>query len=70
LIAGKKSIDPGKFLENANEMLRLNTCVLIQYLSSKFGQSPFQYWDTSVKQKLESLAKDDKDLKAKQVKPN
>ncbi|XP_065344263.1 serine/threonine-protein kinase 36 [Cloeon dipterum] len=60
----KKQIDLGKFLDSPNAMLRLNTCVLIRYLTRKFGASPYKYWDESIKQKLVRNAKEDTDLKA------
>jgi hypothetical protein len=66
-IPGKKSIDPEKFLDNLNESLKLNTCILIQLLTSKFGSSPLKYWDSGLKLKLSTLAKEDKDSRIKQV---
>jgi hypothetical protein len=64
---GKKSIDPEKFLDNLNESLKLNTCILIQLLTSKFGSSPLKYWDSGLKLKLATVAKEDKDSRIKQV---
>ncbi|XP_059487981.1 serine/threonine-protein kinase 36 [Neocloeon triangulifer] len=64
---GKKPIDPGKFLDNPNAMLRLNTLTLMQYLSAKFGTGLFEFWDANVKQKVAKIAKEEKDLKTKEV---
>jgi hypothetical protein len=48
-------------------MLRYNSCVLIQLVTSKFGMSLHQYWDSDMKQKLAQLAKEDSELVVKEV---